>query len=76
MIIPRTTHAARSTNLARTQPIRLIEQDGAELGLAGAIMSGARVAQGEILLVMRIHTRVAHLAADRVPEQVPPWPIH
>src|SRR5437867_3819107 len=39
-------------DLARTQPIRLIEQDGADLGLAGAIMSGARAAQGEILLVM------------------------
>src|SRR5438067_7991915 len=39
-------------DLARTQPIRLIEQDGAELGLAGAIMSGARAAQGEFLLVM------------------------
>src|SRR5207248_4607975 len=39
-------------DLARTQPIRLIEQDGADHGLAGAIMSGARAAQGEILLVM------------------------
>src|SRR5947207_10548948 len=39
-------------DLARTQPIRLVEQDGADLGLAGAIMSGARAAQGEILLVM------------------------
>src|SRR5437899_5206179 len=39
-------------DLARTQPIRLIDQDRAELGLAGAIMSGARAAQGEILLVM------------------------
>src|SRR5882724_4952057 len=39
-------------DLAGTQPIRLIEQDGAKLGLAGAIMSGARAAQGEILLVM------------------------
>jgi dolichol-phosphate mannosyltransferase len=39
-------------DLARTQPIRLIEQDGADLGLAGAIMSGARAAEGEILLVM------------------------
>lgn len=39
-------------DLARTQPIRLIEQDGADLSLAGAIMSGARAAQGEILLVM------------------------
>jgi dolichol-phosphate mannosyltransferase len=38
--------------LARNQPIRLIEQNGAALGLAGAIMSGARAAQGEILLVM------------------------
>jgi dolichol-phosphate mannosyltransferase len=38
--------------LAESQPIRLIEQDGADLGLAGAIMLGARAAQGEILLVM------------------------
>jgi dolichol-phosphate mannosyltransferase len=38
--------------LENSQPIRLIEQDGAELGLASAIMSGARAAQGEILLVM------------------------
>jgi dolichol-phosphate mannosyltransferase len=38
--------------LEGSQPIRLIEQDGAELGLASAIMSGARAAQGEILLVM------------------------
>jgi dolichol-phosphate mannosyltransferase len=33
-------------------PIRLIEQNGAGLGLAAAIVSGARSAQGEILLVM------------------------
>src|SRR5438067_12252529 len=39
-------------DLARTQPIRLIDQDGADVGLAGAIMSGARAAEGEILLVM------------------------
>jgi len=38
--------------LEGTHPIRLIEQNGADLGLAGAIMSGARAAQGEILLVM------------------------
>src|SRR6266513_2581777 len=38
--------------LGRSQTIHLIEQDGTELGLAGAIMSGARAAQGEILLVM------------------------
>jgi dolichol-phosphate mannosyltransferase len=38
--------------LAGSQPIRLIEQDSAELGLAGAIMLGARAARGEILLVM------------------------
>ena len=59
--------------LARTQPIRLIEQDGADLGLAGAIMSGARAAQGEILLVMdadlshppdRINELLAPLFAD------------
>ena len=38
--------------LAARYPIRLIEQDRAEVGLAAAIMSGARAAQGEILLVM------------------------
>jgi dolichol-phosphate mannosyltransferase len=38
--------------LARRHPIRLIEQDGAGPGLAGAIMRGARAAHGEILLVM------------------------
>ena len=38
--------------VAGDQPIRLIEQNAADLGLAGAIMSGARAAKGEILLVM------------------------
>jgi len=38
--------------LQGSQPIRLIEQAGADVGLASAIMSGARAAQGEILLVM------------------------
>ena len=38
--------------LARSRPIRLIEQDGAGPGLATAIMLGARAARGEILLVM------------------------
>ena len=38
--------------LQGSQPIRLIEQDGADIGLASAIMSGARAAEGEILLVM------------------------
>src|SRR5438045_5488347 len=38
--------------LAASHPIRLIEQDHAELGLSAAIMSGALAAQGEILLVM------------------------
>jgi dolichol-phosphate mannosyltransferase len=38
--------------LAESKPIRLIEQDGTDLGLAGAIMLGARAARGEILLVM------------------------
>ena len=59
--------------LAGSRPIRLIEQDGAGPGLAGAIMSGARAAQGEILLVMdadlshppdRIKDLVAPLFAD------------
>src|SRR5947207_12761211 len=38
--------------LAASHPIRLIEQDHAELGLSAAIMSGALAAEGEILLVM------------------------
>src|SRR5438067_12573238 len=38
--------------LEKSQLIRLIEQDGADVGLASAIMLGARAAQGEILLVM------------------------
>jgi dolichol-phosphate mannosyltransferase len=38
--------------LADRHPIRLIEQNGAALGLAAAIVSGARSARGEILLVM------------------------
>jgi dolichol-phosphate mannosyltransferase len=38
--------------VAESQPIRLIDQNGADPGLAGAIMSGARAARGEILLVM------------------------
>src|SRR5437667_7130101 len=38
--------------LAGSHPIRLIEQDGVHLGLARAIMLGARAAHGEILLVM------------------------
>jgi dolichol-phosphate mannosyltransferase len=39
-------------SLGRDQPVRLIERESAELGLAGAIMAGARAAQGELLLVM------------------------
>jgi dolichol-phosphate mannosyltransferase len=38
--------------LERSHPVRLIEQNDGDLGLAGAIMSGARAAEGEILLVM------------------------
>ena len=73
MIIPRDNTRGKIHDLARTQPIRLIEQDGADLGLAGAIMLGARAAQGEILLVMdadlshppdRINDLLAPLFAD------------
>jgi dolichol-phosphate mannosyltransferase len=42
----------RIRTLAASHPIRLIEQDGPEPGLAAAIMSGARAARGEILLAM------------------------
>ncbi len=50
----RSTDATRAKirALERSHPIRLIEQDGADVGLAGAIMSGARAAEGEIILVM------------------------
>jgi dolichol-phosphate mannosyltransferase len=71
----RSTDATRDKirALAGSRPIRLIEQDGAGRGLAGAIMSGARAAQGKILLVMdadlshppdRIKDLVAPLFAD------------
>jgi dolichol-phosphate mannosyltransferase len=45
-----TRHMIRT--LAATHPIRLIEQDHAECGLAAAVMSGALAAQGEVLVVM------------------------
>jgi dolichol-phosphate mannosyltransferase len=71
----RSTDATRDKirALAGSRPIRLIEQDGVGRGLAGAIMSGARAAQGKILLVMdadlshppdRIKDLVAPLFAD------------
>jgi dolichol-phosphate mannosyltransferase len=67
-------HSADATRdkiraLAESQPIRLIEQDGAGLGLAGAIMSGARAAQGEILLVM--DADLSH-PPDRIKDLVAP----
>ena len=43
---------AKIRTLEGSHPIRLIEQNAADVGLAGAIMSGARAAQGEILIVM------------------------
>src|SRR5213594_1207523 len=55
--------------LAESHPIRLIEQDGAGPGLATAIMSGARAARGEILLVM--DADLSH-PADRIKDLVAP----
>jgi dolichol-phosphate mannosyltransferase len=55
--------------LAGNYPIRLIEQDGGGPGLAGAIMSGARAAQGEILLVM--DADLSH-PPDRIKDLVAP----
>jgi dolichol-phosphate mannosyltransferase len=55
--------------LAGNYPIRLIEQDGAGRGLAGAIMSGARAAHGEILLVM--DADLSH-PPDRIKDLVAP----
>lgn len=43
---------AKIRDVSQEQPIRMIEQGRADLGLAGAIVSGARSAKGEILLVM------------------------
>lgn len=39
-------------SLARDHPIRLIERPPGEFGLASAIMTGARAAEGDLLLVM------------------------
>jgi dolichol-phosphate mannosyltransferase len=39
-------------SLKATQPIRLIEQDPSTPGLAAAVMSGAKAAEGELLVVM------------------------
>lgn len=55
--------------LSGNHPIRLIEQDGARPGLAGAIMSGARAAHGEILLVM--DADLSH-PPDRIKDLVAP----
>jgi dolichol-phosphate mannosyltransferase len=55
--------------LAESQPIRLVEQDGAGPGLAGAIMAGARTARGEILLVM--DADLSH-PPDRIKDLVAP----
>jgi dolichol-phosphate mannosyltransferase len=54
---------------AGNQSIRLIEQDGAGPGLAGAIMSGAQAAHGEILLVM--DADLSH-PVDRIKDLVAP----
>jgi dolichol-phosphate mannosyltransferase len=55
--------------LARRHPIRLIEQNATDQGLAGAIMSGARAAHGEILLVM--DADLSH-PPDRIKDLVTP----
>jgi dolichol-phosphate mannosyltransferase len=39
-------------SLAKTNPVRLLEQDASEPGLGAAIMAGARAATGDLLLVM------------------------
>jgi dolichol-phosphate mannosyltransferase len=55
--------------VAGRHPIRLIDQDGVGPGLAGAIMAGARVAHGEILLVM--DADLSH-PPDRIKDLVEP----
>lgn len=44
--------AQRVATLASTHPVRLIERAIPRLGLSGAVIAGARAAQGEILVVM------------------------
>jgi dolichol-phosphate mannosyltransferase len=63
------TTCDRIRALAASQPIRLIEQGGAGLGLASAIMSGAQAAHGEILLVM--DADLSH-PADQIDDLVAP----
>jgi dolichol-phosphate mannosyltransferase len=55
--------------VAGTRPIRLLEQNGADVGLAGAIMAGARAAEGEIVLVM--DADLSH-PPDRIKDLVAP----
>ncbi len=43
---------ARVRSLAATYPVRLLERDRPALGLSGAVLAGARVARGEMLVVM------------------------
>jgi|SRR5882724_122292 len=43
---------AKIRTLEGSHPIRLIEQNDGDVGLAGAIMTGARAAEAEILLVI------------------------
>jgi dolichol-phosphate mannosyltransferase len=38
--------------LSVTKPVRLIERNSSTLGLAGAVIAGARAAQGDLLIVM------------------------
>ena len=42
----------RIRSLASSAPIRLVERDTPVLGLAGAVVAGAHVARGELLVVM------------------------
>ena len=67
-----TRHMIRT--LAATHPIRLIEQDHAECGLAAAVMSGALAARGEVLVVMDADLshppeRIKDLLAPLLPAQ-------
>jgi dolichol-phosphate mannosyltransferase len=42
----------RIRSLAGSGPVRLIERDTAAFGLSGAVIAGARAAQGDLLIVM------------------------
>jgi dolichol-phosphate mannosyltransferase len=61
--------AARIRELAAQFPIKLLERENPTLGLSGAVVAGAQVARGELLVVM--DADLSH-PPDRIPDLVRP----